>query len=106
MGQVMNQDLGALIASENPYGEMTAIDLQSVTKGGIGRARDSINSFPAGNRNRTPADPEFWQGFFWTLNAGGGPPQTVRVSKVLRVPYTVAGQPYNLVVGFEGAGGP
>jgi Dyp-type peroxidase family len=106
MGQVMNQDLGALIASENPYGEMTAIDLQSVTKGGIGRARDSINSFPAGNRNRTPADPEFWQGFFWTLNAGDGPPQTVRVSKVLRVPYTVAGQKYNLVIGFEGAGGP
>jgi hypothetical protein len=62
--------------------------------------------FPAENRNRTPADPEFWQGFFWTLNAGNGAPQTVRVSKVLRVPYTVAGQTYNLVVGFEGAGGP
>jgi Dyp-type peroxidase family len=106
MGQVMNQDLGALIATENPYGEMTAVDLQSVTRGGIGQARTSAKPFPAENRNRTPADPEFWQGFFWTLNAGNGAPQTVRVSKVLRVPYTVAGQTYNLVVGFEGAGGP
>jgi hypothetical protein len=56
--------------------------------------------------HRTPADPEYWRGFFWTMNAGAGPAEIVRISKVLRIPYTVAGQTYYLVVGFEGAGGP
>jgi Dyp-type peroxidase family len=106
MGDLMYQDLGGLIANENPYGEMTAVDVKSVTKGGIGQARNSAGPFPLANMHRTPADPEYWRGFFWTMNAGAGPAEIVRISKVLRIPYTVAGQTYYLVVGFEGAGGP
>jgi Dyp-type peroxidase family len=106
MGDVMSQELGALIASENPYGPMTDVDVAGVSRSGIGKTRNSAAPFPAANRARTPNEPEYWQGFFWMVDAGNGTTQSVRVSKVLRIPYTVAGTRYTLVVGFEGAGGP
>jgi Dyp-type peroxidase family len=106
MGDVMSQELGALIASENPYGAMTEVDFTAVTRSGIGKTRNAALPFPQGNRTRTPNEPEYWQGFFWPVDATNGATQSVRISKVLRIPYTVAGTKYTLVVGFEGAGGP
>jgi Dyp-type peroxidase family len=106
MGDLSQQQLGELIADENPYGPMTNIDVKSFTKGGIGKGRNSKEPFPDATRVRTPDQPAYWQGFFWTINVADGSAETVRISKVLRIPYTVAGKTYHLVVGFEGAGGP
>jgi len=106
MGDVMNEELGALIRGENPYGKDPQVNLTAVTRGGIGKARNSIDPFPPESRNRTSAEPEFWQGFFWTLSMENGPAETVRISKVLRIPYTVGDETYFMLVGFQGAGGP
>lgn len=108
MGEVWHQDLGALIAAESPYGVMEPIDTTKAVKGGM--ARNSKSDSPIQNRNRTPDEGAFWEGFFWTMNTQvngqNGPPQTVRVPKILRIPYKVAGVEYHLLVAFEGAGGP
>jgi Dyp-type peroxidase family len=108
---IMN--LGEFIANETPYGKMTSLDVDpaTVVRSGIGKARNSLGPFPEGNRVRNPGEAEYWQGFFWTIGVEGqqdNVPQTktVRVSKALRIPYEVNGVRYNLIVGFEGAGGP
>lgn len=106
MGDVNHEKLGQLIFSETPYGAMTTADLNQITRTGIGKARNSGNPFPDGTRVRTPAEPEYWQGFFWTIGAQDGQTETVRVSKALRIRYTVGGHEYRLIVGYEGAGGP
>jgi hypothetical protein len=106
-------NLGEFIANETPYGKMTSLDVDpaTVVRSGIGKARNSLGPFPEGNRVRNPGEAEYWQGFFWTIGVEGqqdNVPQTktVRVSKALRIPYEVNGVRYNLIVGFEGAGGP
>jgi Dyp-type peroxidase family len=107
MGDLMQQQLGELITSENPYGLMSKVLFDSVTRTGLAKARSSGKPFPDDeSRVRTPDQPQYWQGFFWTVEAQNGGTETVRVSKVLRIPYTVNGHQYELVVGFQGAGGP
>lgn len=103
MGSLSQQQLGELIENENPYGVMTDLDLAQVKKSGLGEY------FSSGKPFTTPKlptdDPKYLQGSFWTVPNDAGQAETVRVSKVMRIKYKVAGVEYWLVVGYEGGGG-
>lgn len=96
-------DLGNVIFKENPYGAMTDVDTSSVKKSGLGQefSRDTPFQTPV----LQPSQPEYWQGFFWSVDAQNGQTETVRVSKAIRIPYRIDGHDYILIVGYQGGGG-
>jgi Dyp-type peroxidase family len=98
----MAHQLGDTIVKENPYGAMSDVNIAGVAKSGLGKNKGNGDFFT--NRDLT-GRPEYWHGFFWTVGAKDGHTETVRVSKAIRIPYTIDGVKYNLVVGYEGAGG-
>jgi Dyp-type peroxidase family len=106
MGDLKQQLLGEMIAKENPYGPMSDINLDNIAKSGLGFDRSTLNTWDV---PKLPTDhPLYLQGFFWTLgvdNDTTGKTQTVRVSKAMRVSYTVGGVEYKLVIGYEGGAG-
>lgn len=103
MGDLSQQQLGELIASENPYGQMTDIDLANVVKTGLGAAKNALVPFQV--KDLPVTHPLYFQGFFWTVGATNGATETVRVSKAMRVSYKVNGLPYTVVIGYEGGAG-
>jgi hypothetical protein len=103
MGDLSQQQLGELIANQNPYGPMTFIDFDSVVKSGLGKGNDA--NLPYKVPVFEPTQNEYWQGFFWTVGATAGQTETIRVSKAMRIRYKVGDAEYRLVVGYEGAGG-
>ena len=114
MGDLSLQQLGDLIGIENPYGQMTDINLTAITRSGLGTkfslgGPNRPNGTPNGTYNKSVldpvADPEYWQAFFWTVGSATTPVETVRVSKAVRIKYKVGGYDHVLIVGYEGAGG-
>ena len=103
MGDLSQQELGYMIANENPYGVMTDINLIDVVKSGLGKDRTSGAPFKV--LKLSADDPLYLQGFFWTVGAAGDKAETVRVSKAMRIRYKVGGFEYSLVVGYEGGAG-
>ena len=92
MGDLSLQQLGELIGSENPYGQMTDIDLTQITRSGLGTNFSFGGPPPRGPYN-TPVlpitDPLYWKAFFWTVGSATTPVETVRVSKAVRIKYKV-----------------
>ena len=114
MGDLSLQQLGELIGIENPYGQMTDLDLTQITRSGLGttfslggpnRPNGTLN----GTYNKPVLDPvkdeAYWKAFFWTVGSAATPVETVRVSKAVRIKYKVGGYDHVLIVGYEGAGG-
>ena len=112
MGDLNQQQLGALIENENPYGKMTEIDLNNVKKSSLGEKKDAKHPYTDFFKS---GQPEYQQGLFWTvgtvvsanpkLSPLGPQPQTVRVSKAMRIRYMIGTEEHYLLVGYEGSGG-
>jgi hypothetical protein len=112
MGDLSQQQLGKMIADETPYGPMPEFDLGRLVRSGVGREFNAASPFTVRELRTTGTTPEeltekalYWQGFFWTVGNAADQIETVRVSKAVRITYTVGGVEYGLVVGYEGAGG-
>jgi Dyp-type peroxidase family len=106
MGDLSQQQLGELIASENPYGAMTDIDLTQITRSGVGASFSVAGPKGPYGTPKLPTDhPLYLKGFFWSVGTADSQVETVRVSKAIRIRYKVGGVEYGLVVGYEGAGG-
>jgi Dyp-type peroxidase family len=116
MGNLSLQQLCDTIADENPYGQMTNIDLASVVRSGLGEKFNAVagpNGNPPGPYGTPVLQPgtvEYRQGFFWTVGTVTSPltgthTETIRVSKALRIPYKIGNVEHYLIVGYEGAGG-
>ena len=106
MGSTSQQDLGELIERENPYGQMTSINVAGVVKTGLGKDKTALAPFTV-ETDLTPDHPSglYFKGFFWTVGATDGATETVRVSKAMRVSYVVNGETYKIVIGYEGGAG-
>ena len=108
MGDISLTQLGELIGNENPYGQMTDIDLTQITRSGLGTNfafGGPPPKAPYGTPVLAPTDPLYWKAFFWTVGSDTTPVETVRVSKAVRIKYKVGGYDHVLIVGYEGAGG-
>ena len=106
MGSTSQQYLGELIERENPYGQMTSINVAGVVKTGLGKDKTALAPFTV-ETDLTPDHPSglYFKGFFWTVGATDGATETVRVSKAMRVSYVVNGETYKIVIGYEGGAG-
>jgi Dyp-type peroxidase family len=112
MGDLNQQQLGELIVNENPYGRMTEIDLNDVKKSSLGEKKNAEYPY---KDFFTSDQPEYRQGLFWTvgtvvsanpkLSPLGSQPETVRVSKAMRIRYKIGTEVHYLLVGYEGSGG-
>jgi hypothetical protein len=112
MGDLNQQQLGELIVNENPYGRMTEIDLNGVKKSSLGEKKNAEYPY---KDFFTSDQPEYRQGLFWTvgtvvsanpkLSPLGSQPETVRVSKAMRIRYKIGTEVHYLLVGYEGSGG-
>jgi hypothetical protein len=112
MGDLNQQQLGAMIANETPYGPMAEFDLTQLVRSGVGKAFNSAAPYKVRELRTTGNTPQeqiekalYWQGFFWTVGNGANQTETVRISKAIRITYKVGGVDYGLIVGYEGAGG-
>jgi hypothetical protein len=111
-------DLGQFLIDENPYGYDTSGEINSsidVVRGELAALRANpgaavaefhhIAGPAARASDDAPADPaadygDFMDGLFWFFRG-----KQYRISKAMRLKYTVGGKSYHILIGYEGSGG-